>query len=102
MSGLALSDDDLDTSRDRLRAWLSANPDPDGAALAAAGLVAPHYPAPWGHGAGPASMSKHFGAKLAPNIPAAVHPITGGRDASAASAATAATRSDGGRCAAAR
>ncbi|HSP02266.1 MAG TPA: acyl-CoA dehydrogenase family protein [Acidimicrobiales bacterium] len=53
VSGLALTDDDLDASRDRLRAWLAANPDPDGATLAAAGLVAPHYPPPWGVAAGP-------------------------------------------------
>ena len=49
-----LLDDDLAGSRDRLRAWLAAHPDPDGPTLAAAGLVAPHYPAPWGVGAGPA------------------------------------------------
>jgi alkylation response protein AidB-like acyl-CoA dehydrogenase len=30
---------------------LAAHPDPDGATLAAAGLVAPHWPPPWGLGA---------------------------------------------------
>jgi alkylation response protein AidB-like acyl-CoA dehydrogenase len=36
---------------DELRAWLAEHPDPDGRTLAAAGLVAPHWPAPWGLGA---------------------------------------------------
>ncbi len=53
MSPLALTDDDLPASRAALRAWLADHPRPDGAALAAAGLVAPHYPEPWGVGAGP-------------------------------------------------
>ena len=34
-----------------VRAWLAEHPDPDGPALAAAGLVAPHWPPPWGLGA---------------------------------------------------
>ena len=38
-------------SRDELRAWLAAHPDADGPALAGAGLVAPHWPPPWGLGA---------------------------------------------------
>jgi alkylation response protein AidB-like acyl-CoA dehydrogenase len=38
-------------TRDELRSWLAANPSPDGPALAAAGLVAPHWPRPWGIGA---------------------------------------------------
>lgn len=39
--------------RTGVRAWLDAHPDPDAAALAAAGLVAPHWPEPWGLGADP-------------------------------------------------
>jgi alkylation response protein AidB-like acyl-CoA dehydrogenase len=54
VSGPALTDDDPAASRDELTVWLAANPDPDGPTLAAAGLVAPHYPPPWGVGAGPA------------------------------------------------
>ncbi len=53
MSGPDLADDDLPGSLDRLRTWLGAHPAPDGPTLAAAGLVAPHYPPPWGVGAGP-------------------------------------------------
>ena len=53
MSLLALTDDDLPASRTALRAWLADHPRPDGPALAAAGLVAPHYPEPWGVDAGP-------------------------------------------------
>jgi alkylation response protein AidB-like acyl-CoA dehydrogenase len=37
--------------RANLRAWLAEHPDPDGPTLAAAGLVAPHWPPPWGLGA---------------------------------------------------
>jgi len=39
--------------RAALRAWLAAHPDPDGRTLAEAGLVAPHWPPPWGLGADP-------------------------------------------------
>ena len=35
-----------------LRTWLADHPDPSGADLAAAGLVAPHWPEPWGLDAG--------------------------------------------------
>jgi 3-oxochol-4-en-24-oyl-CoA dehydrogenase len=45
MAGAAL------TTRDRLRAWLAAHPSPAGAELAETGLVAPHWPPPWGLGA---------------------------------------------------
>jgi alkylation response protein AidB-like acyl-CoA dehydrogenase len=38
-------------TRDELRAWLAAHPAPDAPTLAAAGLVAPHWPPPWGLGA---------------------------------------------------
>ena len=38
-------------TREELRAWLADHPDPDGRTLAAAGLVAPHWPPPWGLGA---------------------------------------------------
>lgn len=34
-------------------AWLDDHPSPDGPTLAAAGLVAPHWPRPWGLGASP-------------------------------------------------
>ena len=40
--------------RDSVRAWLSDHPSPSPVDLAEAGLVAPHYPAPWGLGADPA------------------------------------------------
>src|SRR5690606_29781026 len=36
-----------------VRGWLEANPAPSGAELAAAGLVAPHWPSPWGLDADP-------------------------------------------------
>jgi alkylation response protein AidB-like acyl-CoA dehydrogenase len=39
---------DLDARRLEIRDWLAANPDPAPRALAAAGLVAPHWPEPWG------------------------------------------------------
>lgn len=39
--------------REGVRAWLVANPQPTGPQLAKAGLVAPHYPPPWGLGASP-------------------------------------------------
>ena len=42
--------------RVELRAWLREHPDPNGRSLAAAGLVAPHWPRPWGLGAGPAQQ----------------------------------------------
>jgi len=50
---LELPEDDLEASRAELRRWLAEHPDPGGATLAEAGLVAPHYPRPWGLGAGP-------------------------------------------------
>jgi alkylation response protein AidB-like acyl-CoA dehydrogenase len=40
--------------RGELRAWLEAHPSPTGRQLAERGLVAPHWPAPWGLGADPA------------------------------------------------
>jgi alkylation response protein AidB-like acyl-CoA dehydrogenase len=43
-------------TRDELRAWLAARPKAAASELAAAGLVAPHWPAPWGLGAGPADQ----------------------------------------------
>ncbi len=39
------------TSADDVRSWLVANPSPTHDDIAAAGLVAPHYPRPWGLGA---------------------------------------------------
>jgi len=42
-----------DPRRLEVRAWLSANPAPTGRELAEAGLVAPHWPAPWGLDADP-------------------------------------------------
>lgn len=42
-----------DERRRELRAWLAEHPSPDGATLAAAGLVAPHWPRPWGLDADP-------------------------------------------------
>jgi 3-oxochol-4-en-24-oyl-CoA dehydrogenase len=44
---------DDDPRRAELRAWLAANPAPSGRELAEAGLVAPHWPPPWGLGADP-------------------------------------------------
>jgi alkylation response protein AidB-like acyl-CoA dehydrogenase len=40
-------------TRTELQAWLAEHPDPTGPALAGAGLVAPHWPAPWGLDADP-------------------------------------------------
>ncbi len=45
---------DDDPRRAELRAWLADHPDPTGRELAERGLVAPHWPAPWGLGADPA------------------------------------------------
>lgn len=42
--------------RSRVRQFLRENPRPTGRQLAEAGLVAPHLPAPWGMGAGPADQ----------------------------------------------
>ncbi|MGB3736221.1 MAG: acyl-CoA dehydrogenase family protein [Ilumatobacter sp.] len=39
---------DTDARRVEIRAWLDANPDPSPRDLAEAGLVAPHWPEPWG------------------------------------------------------
>jgi alkylation response protein AidB-like acyl-CoA dehydrogenase len=44
---------DDDPRRVAVRDWLAANPAPSGRQLAEAGLVAPHWPAPWGIGADP-------------------------------------------------
>jgi alkylation response protein AidB-like acyl-CoA dehydrogenase len=40
--------DDPASLRSDVRAWLEANPAPSGAQLAERGLVAPHWPEPWG------------------------------------------------------
>ena len=42
--------------RDELRAWLATTPGPTGRQLAERGLVAPHWPRPWGLGADPAAQ----------------------------------------------
>ncbi len=42
--------------REEVRAWLAATPHPTGAQLAERGLVAPHWPEPWGLGADAASQ----------------------------------------------
>ncbi len=44
---------DADALRGAVRRWLGAHPSPTGASLATAGLVAPHWPVPYGLGAGP-------------------------------------------------
>jgi 3-oxochol-4-en-24-oyl-CoA dehydrogenase len=51
-------------TRDELRSWLAANPAPTGRELAAAGLVAPHWPPPWGLAAD-ADTQLMIGAELA-------------------------------------
>jgi alkylation response protein AidB-like acyl-CoA dehydrogenase len=43
--------DELDPRRLELRMWLSEHPLPSGVELAEAGLVAPHWPEPWGRNA---------------------------------------------------
>jgi alkylation response protein AidB-like acyl-CoA dehydrogenase len=43
--------DDGDARRVEIRRWLAEHPQPGWRALAEAGLVAPHWPAPWGRGA---------------------------------------------------
>ena len=45
---------DEHTLRAELRDWFEAHPAPTGRQLAERGLVAPHWPAPWGLGADPA------------------------------------------------
>ena len=45
--------DEDDPRRLAIREWLVAHPTPTGAELAAAGYVAPHWPAPWGLNADP-------------------------------------------------
>jgi alkylation response protein AidB-like acyl-CoA dehydrogenase len=42
-----------DARRLVVREWLAAHPQPSAGELAAAGYVAPHWPRPWGLGAGP-------------------------------------------------
>jgi alkylation response protein AidB-like acyl-CoA dehydrogenase len=44
----APADVSVQAVREDVRAWLEANPSPSGAALAERGLVAPHWPTPWG------------------------------------------------------
>jgi alkylation response protein AidB-like acyl-CoA dehydrogenase len=44
---------DDDPRRTAVRTWLSEHPQPSGRDLAEAGLVAPHWPEPWGLGADP-------------------------------------------------
>ena len=47
-------DDDVDQSDPRrveIREWIERHPNPSGKDLAQAGLVAPHWPEPWGRGA---------------------------------------------------
>jgi 3-oxochol-4-en-24-oyl-CoA dehydrogenase len=39
-------------TRVEVRSWLVSHPDPTASELATAGLVAPHWPEPWGRGAG--------------------------------------------------
>ena len=46
--------DSDDPRRLEIRAWLAEHPTPTGDDLAKAGLVAPHWPSPWGRGADPA------------------------------------------------
>ncbi len=48
----ALPSDD-ESSRVEIRAWVADHPSPSGRELAEAGLVAPHWPEPWGRGADP-------------------------------------------------
>jgi 3-oxochol-4-en-24-oyl-CoA dehydrogenase len=45
--------DDDDPRRRHVRGWLADHPSPSGRDLAEAGLVAPHWPRPWGLGADP-------------------------------------------------
>jgi alkylation response protein AidB-like acyl-CoA dehydrogenase len=45
--------DDADPRRQDVRGWLADHPSPSGRELAEAGLVAPHWPRPWGLGADP-------------------------------------------------
>jgi len=44
---------DDDPRRLEVRGWLQAHPEPTGRQLAERGLVAPHWPPPWGWSAGP-------------------------------------------------
>ncbi|MDE3064757.1 MAG: acyl-CoA dehydrogenase family protein [Acidobacteriota bacterium] len=48
--------DEQDPRRVEIRRWLSEHRDAGWRELAEAGLVAPHWPAPWGRGAGPADQ----------------------------------------------
>ena len=49
--------DNDDPRRLEVRRWLAEHPHPSGRDLAAAGWVAPHWPAPWGRGADPRTSS---------------------------------------------
>ena len=49
----AIPVDDDDPRRQAVRTWLAQNPAPSPRALADAGYVAPHWPAPWGQDADP-------------------------------------------------
>jgi alkylation response protein AidB-like acyl-CoA dehydrogenase len=48
--------EDHEVLRREVREWLVANPAPSGTQLAERGLVAPHWPRPWGLGADPAAQ----------------------------------------------
>jgi len=43
----------LQDQREQIATWIAANPNPTASELAQAGLVAPHWPKPWGLDAGP-------------------------------------------------
>ncbi len=61
----ALPPDD-DPRRVAVRRWLAEHPSPDGRSLAAAGLVAPHWPEQWGLGANPETSSSSTKSWLGP------------------------------------
>ena len=58
-----------------VRAWLAAHPSPSGAQLARAGLVAPHWPAPWGLDADPAEQLAIDGALRDAGVSRPLNPI---------------------------
>ncbi len=67
--------DDSDPRRRAVRDWLAVNPAPSGRQLAAAGYVAPHWPAPWGIEADPIHQLVIDDELRSARIPRPMNPI---------------------------
>ena len=64
-----------DPRRAQVRQWLAAHPHPTGRDLAEAGLVAPHWPPPWGRGSSPEEQLLIDDALHRANVQRPINPI---------------------------